>query len=174
MKSLDRNGAYTLLGVYEECSELLDSRLYKVNYGKGKYIKHVNYKVFKTIVMAYMREMLNEVVNGNIGTLYNRFGELYAVKSKAIRYNPYTWLFKKVDGKTVRERVKVDLNKTNGYVFFVFWNAPKIYRHYKLKLSRTWNKKLLDNVLIKNMEVLDITMNKYGRNASPTYIQKIK
>lgn len=174
MKSVDRNGAYTLKGVYDECSELMDSRLNKVNYGKGRHIKHVNYKVFKTIVMAYMREMLKEVVEGYTGTLYNRFGELYAVKSKAIRYNPYRWVFKKVDGEVVRERVKIDLNKTNGYVYFVFWNAPKIYRHYKLKLSRTWNKRLLDNVFNNRLDLLDITMNKYGRKASPTYIQKIK
>jgi len=173
MKSLDLKGRYTLLGVYNECSELLDSRLNKVNYGKGKNIKHVNYKVFKTIVMAYMRILLSSTVNGKINSLYNRFGDIYAVKAKAIRYNPMRWVFTKENGKVVRKQEKVDLNKTNGYVYFIFWNNPKIYRHYKLKLSRTWIKELLNNVF-RGMDVLDVSLNKYGNNASPTYIHKIK
>jgi hypothetical protein len=173
MKSLDLKGRYTLFGVYNECSELLDSRLNKVNYGKGKFIKHVNYKVFKTIVMAYMREVLSSTVNGGLNTLHNRFGDIYAVKTKAIRYNPMRWVFSKENGEVVRKQEKVNLSKTNGYAYFVFWNAPKIYRHYRLKLSRTWTKRLLDNVF-GGMDVIDISLNKYGRKASPTYIEKIK
>jgi hypothetical protein len=123
--------------------------------------------------MAYMRIVLKDTVNGKINSLYNRFGEIYPVKTKAIRYNPMRWVFTKENGKVVRKQEKINLSKTNGYAYFVFWSAPKIYRHYKLKLSRTWTKRLLDNVF-GGMDVLDISLNKYGRNASLTYIQKIK
>jgi hypothetical protein len=174
MKSLDHKGRYTLFGVYNECSSRLDTRLIRVNYGKGKFIKHVNYKVFKTIVMSYMRILLTRTINGEITHLHNKFGDIYPVKTKAIRYNLMRWVFTKENGSVVRKKEKVNLNKTNGYAYFVFWNSPKIYRHHRLRLSRTWYKKLLDNIFNNGMSVMDITLNKYGRTASTSYIQKIK
>lgn len=166
----DNSGNYTLFGVYKNCSELLDSRLKDVNYGKGRHIKSVSFRVFSRIVKTYMGIMFEQIIAGNIRTLYNKFGDLYPAKTLAIRYNPTTYSFTKENGKVVRKKVALNLSKTQGFVYFIFWNCPKKYRHYRLRMSKIWKVKLMREVE-NGLDVMDVTMFKYGRKASSTYIQ---
>jgi hypothetical protein len=173
-EATDKYSNYNLYGVYLEAKKDIDRRLYRVNYGNGRYIKSIPYKVFATIVYAYCSELLQESLKNRMSSFYNRFGDIYPVKTKAIRYNPFTYHFKKdSSGNVIREKVKLDLNRTNGYVYFFFWNAPKRYRHYRFKVSRVWKLRLLEKIN-EGFDVMNITLTKYGRAASSTYIQTIK
>jgi hypothetical protein len=173
-EATDEYGNYNLYGVYLESKKDIDRRLHRVSYGNGRYIKSIPYKVFAAIVYAYCTELLLESLKNRMSCFYNRFGDIYPVKTKAIRYNPYTYHFKRdAENNIIREKVKLDLNKTNGYVYFFFWNAPKRYRHYRFKVSKVWKLRLLEKIE-QGFDVMNITLTKYGRAASSTYIQTIK
>jgi len=172
-KEIDSKGSVTFYGVYKECLPLMNERLDEVNYGVGRHIKSVSFRVFCRIIKMYVTILLQDLLTGRIVNLYNRFGNLYIVKTKAVRYNPTTYTFTKVNGKVVRRKVPLNLSRTIGFVFFAFWNCPKRYRHYRLKVSKVWKTRIKE-VCDNGLDVMDISLFKYGRTASPTYIQKIK
>jgi hypothetical protein len=172
-KNLDSRGAYTLFGVFNEVEDEVNKEIDKIPIGRTR-VKRITYRLFGDIIRMYFKICFREVIVRGYGfPLLNKFGELRAVKTLATRYNPTTFTWVKENGKAIRKLVKLDLNKTNGYMFFVFWDCPKKYRHFKLKLSPKW-KSLLFKQYQDGMEFPDISVLAYGRTASDSYIQKIK
>jgi hypothetical protein len=172
-KTLDSRGAYTLFGIYGEVKEEINEELSKLPSGRTR-VKRITYRLFGDIVRSYLKICLRDVVIKGYGfPLLNKFGELRAVKTLATRYNPSTYTFSKENGKVVRRKVKINVNKSDGYVTFIFWNCAKKYRHYKMSFARKW-KKLLFEQYQSGLELPDISILAYGRTASNEYIQKIK
>lgn len=172
-KKYNNDGSVTLFGVFNEVKEDIDKKLSELPKGETK-TKKITYRLFAKVVLSYLRISFNEVLNKGVGVeLYNRFGELRAVKTFCNRYVPTTVKWEKVNGKLTSKRVKIDLNKTKGYMFFIFWDCPKSYRHYRFTPTSKW-KRLLFKKQEEGMEYLDMSLLSYGRNASDSYIQKIK
>lgn len=168
-KSLDNYGRITLQGIHELCEKELYDALYSIN-DREDVIRKVNYKLFRKVITLYLEKAFENLLNGYSFRMYNHFGVLRIIKSKMIRYNPYTYYFKRTENGCVREKVK--LSSKGGYWYFVFWDCGKKYRHYRFKAYKGFKLKYMDRVN-KGMDYIDMSLDEYGRNASETYKQKI-
>ena len=168
---LDNYGRYTLYGVFEECKSEIDKGLKAFPKGVTK-SKQISYRVFAKVVSLYFKILFQMLIEGASVPLLNKFGILNVVKTKCTRYNPSRIsFFKDEQGKVVRKIKK--LNTNFGYWYFVFWDAPKKLRHYQFNINIKYKHKYMEMVE-SGFDYLDYTLDKYGRNASHTYIQHIK
>jgi hypothetical protein len=132
--------------------------------------KEVKFYLFFKVVTVYLGLLMHEVIVKNkIVTLYQRLGYLFPVKSKCTRYIPSRKVFYRDENNKLRMRYeKCNVTKRNLYWFFVFWNSPEKWRHYRFKEKLKW-KKLLLKQYDDGMDYLDYTLSKYGLKASNTY-----
>jgi len=137
-------------------------------------IKRITYRVFCRIILLYFKyHFIQMIDHGRSAIMLNKFGTLKIVKTLCTRYNPTKWIFKTVNGKVVREKVKIDINSLGGYFYFPFWESDKKYRQYRFYFTKPWKRRLWAKAK-EGMDYFDYTLTKTGRNASPDYIQKIK
>ncbi len=171
MQNLDKSGCYTLFGVFNECKGDIDKDLKDLSKGITK-SKRINYRTFSKIMRSYFKHSFEMLINGTSFPLFNKFGVLDIVKTECIRYNPTTFHFyKDEDGNTIRKNVKLDTDF--GYWYFVFWDSPKYLRQYRFKINRKY-KRMYMEMVNNGFEYLDLSLKKYGRNASHNYIHQIK
>lgn len=170
MQKLDKHGRYTLYGVFEECKDDIDKNLQSYPIGVTK-MKRITYRNFSKVVRLYFTLSFKLLIEGKSVPLLNKFGILNVVKTRCIRYNPSKISFYKDDqGKVVRKRIK--LKTKSGFWYFVFWDAPKKLRHYKFNIDIKFKHQYMDKVN-EGFDYLDYSLNRYGRNASSTYIEEI-
>jgi len=173
IKSKDNDGALTLYGIYlrtkgdvnKDISNLIKSRTN---------VKNIGYRLYGDIIRSYFSIVFREIIKGYTYPLLNKFGFFKVVKTLCTRYNPSTFSFKKINGKIIREKVELNINKTDGFFYFIFWDSPKKYRHYRFRTSRKWKSLLFKGVIENEMDYPDYSLLNYGRNATNSYIQKIK
>tara|TARA_R110002020_G_scaffold395856_1_gene605889 strand:- start:577 stop:1113 length:537 start_codon:yes stop_codon:yes gene_type:complete len=173
IKSKDNDGALTLYGIYLRSKEDVNIDISKLNKGRTN-VKNIGYRLYGDIIRSYFSIVFRQIIKGYTYPLLNKFGWLKVVKTLCTRYNPSTYSFKKVDGKIIRKKIELNVNKTDGFFYFVFWDCPKKYRHYRLKVSPKWKRLLFKGVIEDEMDYPDYSLLRYGRNASNSYIQKIK
>ena len=171
MRKLDNYGRYTLYGVFLEAKENIDKKLQALPKGVTK-SKRINYRTFSKIVSLYFSILFKSLIEGKNVALMNRFGVLNVVKTKCIRRNPWSWSFKRTStGKVIREKIK---HKTKlGYWYFVFWDAPKRLRQYRFDINIKYKREYM-KMVEGGFDYLDYSLDKYGANASHTYIHHIK
>lgn len=165
----DNHNRITLRGIYEDCREEIKIGLKEIT-DKQDNKRVISYKEFYKIVSLYLSKVFDNLINGYSFRLYNHFGVLRVVKTYMIRYNARTYSFKRVNGKIIREVKKLE-NK-NGYWYFIFWDTGKKYRHYRFKADIKYKRQYMEKVN-NGFDYLDISLDKYGRKASDTYIEKI-
>ena len=121
--------------------------------------RKIGYADFTKVVTLYFYYLFIEVIKeGTIFKMYQRFGNLLAVKTKCTRYTPKTVYFKRnKKGEIKVESRYLDLNKTNGYVPFVFWDSPAKWRHYRFKPVIKF-RRMIYNSFINGTDYLDYTM----------------
>lgn len=172
MLRLDNKDRYTLFGVYEVCEGDINSDLKKLKYKKGE-IRKINYKFFRKVIRLYFTILFKELIKGKSVRLYNRFGILNIVKTQCTRYNPKKYIMRFNEETEEYERKLVQIKLDFGYFHFVFWDSPKVLRPYKFNINNKWKRLFMDKVN-DGFEYLDLSLFKYGRNASPDYIHHIK
>lgn len=170
MQKLDKNGCYTLFGVYEECKGDIDKELQELPKGVTK-SKRINYRTFSKIIRSYFKHSFALLIDGRTFQMFNKFGSLDVVKTECIRYNPKTVHFYRENGELKRKEVRLDTNA--GYWWFVFWNSPKYLRQYRFKINRKYKRMYMEKVE-QGFDYVDLSLSKYGRNASLSYIHHIK
>lgn len=129
----------------------------------------VSYEMFSSIIVNYFTILLTTIITkGTFFKMYQRMGNWMVVKTKCTRYLPKTYRWKTVDGKKVREEVKINVFKTGRYFYFMFWDSPGKWRHYRLRIAKRWKRLIWKEVQDGN-DYLDYSMKKFGREASLTY-----
>lgn len=173
IKEKDNDGALTLYGVYLRTREDVNEDISKLPKSRTK-VRNIGYRLYGDIIRLYFSIIFREILKGYTYPLLNKFGFLKAVKTLCTRYNPSTYTFKTIKGKVIREKVELDINKTDGFFYFIFWDSPKKYRHYRFRTSPKWKSLLFKGVIEDEMDYPDYSLLRYGRNATNSYIQKIK
>lgn len=169
MKLYDNHNRLTLRAIYEDCKSDMNADLKKIE-NKADSKRVISYREFSVIIRMYLKLVFQNLINGYSLSLYNKFGVLRVVKTSLIRYNPITYSFKRENGKVIREKKKLKHN--SGYWYFLFWDCAKKYRHFRLKPDINFKRAYMKEVK-KGMDYLDISLYKYGRNASDNYVDKI-
>ncbi len=169
----DNDGALTLYGIYLQTKDEVNKDILKLQKGRTN-VKNIGYRLYGDIIRSYFSIVFRQLLKGYSYPLLNKFGFLKVVKTLCTRYNPSTYTFKTINNKVVREKVELDINKTDGFFYFIFWDSPKKYRHYRLRVSRKWKSLLFKGVIEDDMDYPDYSILNYGRNATNSYIQKIK
>lgn len=171
MRKLDNHNRVTLYGIFLECENDINDEV--KNYKREVTRRDsVNYRTFAKVINLYFKIAFKLLIEGKSVPLLNKFGILNVVKTKCIRYSPQRLSFYKNElGERIRKTIEC---KTNfGYWHFVFWDAPKILRHYKFNIDIQFKGKFMKKV-DEGFEYLDYSLDGYGRCASTTYIQHIK
>ncbi len=169
----DNDGALTLYGIYLRTKEEVNKDISELPKSYTN-VRNIGYRLYGDIVRTYFKLIFIEILNGFSYPLLNKFGFLRAVKTLCTRYNPSTFSFKKINGKTIREKIDLDINKTDGFFYFIFWDSPKKYRHYRFRPSKKWKSLLFKQVTEKEMDFPDYSLLRYGKYATNSYIHKIK
>lgn len=176
MQRLDRNGMYTLYGVYEGAKDSMDKDLRALPIGVSK-VKKMTWRMFSKIMRMYFVIMFRELIKGYSFTWLNKFGVLRVVKTMITRYNPITYrVYQDENGKPYSEKVKFDTNKYGGYWHFIFWDVGKKWRQYRFVTDAKFKgyKKGYMAMVDQGFEYLDYSLFKDGRYASDTYIHKVR
>lgn len=169
----DRDGAFTLYGIYLLTREEVKKDILKLPKGRTN-VKNIGYRLYGDIIRSYFAIIFRKLLEGYSYPLLNKFGTLKAVKTLCTRYNPSTFTFLRKDNKLIRKKVELDINKTDGFFYFIFWDSAKKYRHYRLKVSPKWKTILFKKVKEEEMDYPDYSLLRYGRYATNSYIHKIK
>lgn len=133
------------------CQERLDKL-------KQTKVRKVTSRLVRSIMREYFKMLFEDAIyKGKRVSLFQWFGYLYAAKTLCTRYNPKSFYFVTENGKRIRKERKIDVNKTGGYFYFMFWDAPLKWRNYRLKVSRRWSSEIYQNAL-SGFEYIDISL----------------
>jgi hypothetical protein len=140
--------------MYLASSELLHKKLARLSNCKTRTISLITYR---KIIKEYFRLVFEEAITtGKRVSLFRYFGYFYCAKTLCTRYNPRSFYFVTENGIKKRIERKIDINKTGGFFYFMFWDSPLKYRGYKLSLTIKW-KKLIFNKGVSQDIYRDIT-----------------
>jgi hypothetical protein len=108
----------------------------------------INYKRFKNYVYNYWKEVYTRVVYKYESVILGGYmGSLHGHKILCTRFNPFA----------------IDVNKTDGYFYFIFWHRPKLYGKYGIIIPRPWKRKMFRNVIDNGADYPEILENQYGK-----------
>lgn len=114
--------------------------------------KNCGIKIFRSVVKNYWRTIMNRVVYlFDEVELWNKFGTLGVRKILCTEFNPEN----------------IDVNKTDGYFYFIFWNRPLKYMKMTLKACGVWKKRAYQNVVFNGKDYPEIIRGQYV-----TYVYK--
>jgi len=171
MRKLDNHNRVTLYGIFLECKNDIDAEVTNYKWEVTRR-ENINYRTFAKVINMYFKIAFKLLIEGKSVPLLNKFGILNIVKTKCVRFSPKRWAFYKNEfGKVIAR--EVDCKTNFGYWHFVFWDAPKILRHYEFHIDIQFKRKFMEKVE-EGFEYLDYSLDKYGRCASTSYIQHIK
>jgi hypothetical protein len=153
------------------CSEVIDDLRKDIQ--KMNNPQHVRVAGFSRVMNLYFKYWMEEVINNKgIMKLHNKLGSLFVIKTLCIRYNPKKVYFVEENGVKIRKSKPIQLK--NGKWPFMFWDCGKRWRMYKFTPSKKWKKLIYENFFDKDMDYVEMSLEDYGRNASPSYIQMIR
>jgi len=153
-KNYDKKNRLTLRGLYEDAIVEIKEELKKRPHLKQRTI---SYSDFRKIVRCYFDLIFERLYNGLSYDLYNRMGTIRIVKTKLTRYRPSYY-----------KPENVNDSFTEGYWHFVFWDAPKKWRMYEIKLGYI-GKRLMMKKVNRGFEYPD-----YTQQNNDGYIRKVK
>ena len=160
MQNCSHDKIATLRTVYETASPKMEADLAKFRKRyKTLHTRKISYATFVRVITLYFYYVFIEIINnGTIFKMYQRFGNMFAVKTKCTRYTPKRVLFRKNEkGEVVARTAYLNLSKSNGYVPFIFWDSPEKWRHYRFTPVMKY-KRLLFGSLMNGNDYLDYTI----------------
>lgn len=132
---------------------------------KQKEIRKVTSKLVRAVMREYFKSVFEDAIYlGKRVTLFRWFGYVYGAKTMCTRYNPKSFYFVTENGKRIRKERKIDVNKTGGFFYFMFWDSPLKWRNYRLRTVRRWSSEIFQNAQA-GFDYIDISL--FGR--SETY-----
>ncbi len=94
--------------------------------------RRITLRTFKSVIKTYWKEMCRRIVyNYESVEIYPQRGVLTGNKIYCTQFNPRA----------------IDINKTDGYYYFINWDKPMKYRNAKLKPCSMWKKRQYRNVV---------------------------
>ena len=159
------NGEYTMTGVYLEVKPDLERMSAKLKE------KHdvITVDMFTRVVNLYIQMMFKKIIFENfILPMSNKFGFLLVVQSLCIRYNPTKAFFTTTNGHVERHVQKIKL--VNGRWAYMFWDTGKTWRMFRFVPAPKF-KRMIAEQFFEGKDYPEMDLKKYGRLASPTYIQ---
>lgn len=112
---------------------------HKIN-GKVK----TNERIFKRIIKLYLKKVFDILMDGRKFEFPN-FGDLFMAKILCTKFNPKSY-----------KKDYIDVDKNDGFYYFVAWDRAKRYRTHKLVISRKW-KKAINEIYVKtNKDTIEI------------------
>jgi hypothetical protein len=132
---------YDIIALFNEVKSDMNKELNANGY------KSIGSRSFKQAVKHYFKHICNRVIyKYQTVEIYNRFGSLTGHKILCTEYNP----------------PNIDVNKTDGYFFFLFWRRPKAYVRWAFKLAPIWKKRIFQNVRDNGGDYPEINEMTYG------------
>ena len=115
---------------------------------KANGYRSVRLRQFRHIVYHYWKVVYNLVIyKYETVELGNYLGWLTGKKILCTKFNP----------------INLDINATDGFYYFIFWDRPKKLTHVKMKVPSTWKKKLFNNVRYNGADYPEIIEGEYGK-----------
>lgn len=124
-------------------------------------LKTVQYEVFYTVIKTYLTIVFERIVAGEKVKLWGRTRRqsLQVVKTKPLRYEPSKkHIRRNADGTYNVYEKKIDYHKTDGFMYFVFWDSPKKYRTHKFYAHGTWKAAFMRKVFNEGFDYEDKTL----------------
>ena len=151
-KEYNKKKYITLFGIYNSIKGELIPKLRKEGY------PCINYTKFSKVVRLYFEILYRKCIYEGISVpVMDYMGTMTAVKTLCTKYNPTKTKWRTVNGKKETYIVKYDVNKKEGYFYFILWELPKKYNWYKFMTSPKWKRTLYRHVMNGN-EYLDKSM----------------
>lgn len=125
IKDKYNRGSYNLEDIFESVKDELNKEL------KENGFQPIGLRTFKRVVKYYFKNLFMRVIyKFDDVELYHKMGFISGNKILCTSFNPKN----------------IDVNLTDGYYYFLHWNAPKTYRRWSFTPSVMWKKKIFNNV----------------------------
>ena len=154
MRLKDKDGCLTTYALYEDGKYYIGQKLKKLPNGVTNR-KEITWREYSKIVKLYWKYVFEMVIEGREFKLWYGLGKLRVVKTLCVNYNPYYFVFRKTKDGVKSEKVKADIERYNGYFYFVLYIST-VYKRYKIFPSKKIRKAYMNNVN-DGMDYLDIT-----------------
>tara|TARA_R110002020_G_scaffold2532_10_gene12191 strand:+ start:2958 stop:3503 length:546 start_codon:yes stop_codon:yes gene_type:complete len=149
----NNNGFITLESIYKLIEDNVNNRFKK----KGLRYKF-NYRMLTKAVGNYFRDVLFRVIENNEDVkLVSKLGTFSLSKVLCTKYNPTKFFTYRKDGKLITKKMKFDVNKTDGYFYYIYWNRVKAYRRCKIRFSRRWKRMIYKEMVLNFGDCVDNT-----------------
>jgi hypothetical protein len=154
-KIRNRRNYVQLYGIYHVVEKKMRSEIKERGFGDTSFQKFT-----KIVGMYFTKVFMRCIYENDSVPLYNGFGKIDAVKSLCTKYNP-----KKIkyatdeDGNLFTYEAKYDVEKTEGYFYFLHWKLPRKYSWYKFLSAPKWKRMVYRNAKAGN-DYLDVSMLK--------------
>lgn len=122
----DSEGDLTTYGVFLDCRYDIGKKLKELPTGVTRR-KEITWREFSKIIRLYWTYTFERVIEGRLAKLRNGLGTLRVVKTLCTRYTPKK-LYKTDNGWEYRS---IDVEKYNGYFYFVHYESKK-YKRYRI------------------------------------------
>jgi hypothetical protein len=116
---------HSISSIYDNVIDNLNEELRRNGY------RIITLRKFKQIVKHYFKHMFNRCIyKYQTVELYEKMGTLTGHKILCTEFNPKG----------------VDVNKTDGYFYYIFWLRPAKYLRWAFTLAPIWKKRQFQNV----------------------------
>ena len=107
-------------------------------------------KRFNKIIKTYFKILFERVIYKYQSVeFYRNFGVIQAHKILCTKFNPKF----------------INIMKTDGYFYFLFWDKPKDFYYHKFLPCKNWKTKLFKNVIDNGADYPEIYENTYRQNS---------
>ena len=136
-----KENTYSIIKLYSIVKDSMNKEL------KDNGYRPIGSAIFKRTIKHYFKHIFNRVVyKHETVELYNSFGTLTGNKKLCTQFNPKY----------------VDVNKTDGYFYFILWLRPKKYRRWAFKPAPIWKKRQFQNYRDNNVDYPEVNEMTYG------------
>lgn len=128
----DKEGNLTTYGVYLDCRAEIKKKFRELPVGVTRR-KDITWREFSLIVRLYWKFTFERLLDRGQAKLRHNFGTLRIAKTLCINYYPHKFYHvRDENGKVIgTERRLIDVEKYNGYYFFIWYDSNK-YKRYKI------------------------------------------
>lgn len=135
------NRTYGLDKLFERVKEPLNEEL------KANGYQPIGLRTFKRVVKYYFKCLFYRVIYKHESVeVYDKFGNVTGNKILCTEFNPKN----------------IDVNKTDGYYYYMMLRTPLKYRHLSFRPNSVWKKKQYQNVVLNGKDYPETNETTYG------------
>ena len=101
-------------------------------------------RLFRKVVRLYFKKAFEMIMQGKTFN-FPHIGDMFVAKILCTEFYPKNYT-----------KGHVDVDKNDGFFYFIAWDRPKRYRTHKLCVSRKWKKLINDIFVNTNQDALEI------------------